>query len=180
MPVSVVETVHEDGLNPRHFGLNGVHGSRNEMRFVVIFAVILLWQFLASGPAVAALGDNEASIVADQEHMKATQHITRLSQYTVHEIQTPFGTQIREYVSAHGQVFAVTWKGPHMPDLEQILGRYFADYVSAARGKRMGRGPVFVQRPDLVVQSAGHMRAFFGRGYIPQLVPAGVDLNEIK
>jgi hypothetical protein len=30
------------------------------------------------------------------------------------------------------------------------------------------------------VQSGGHMRAFRGRAYLPQLLPAGVSGDEIK
>lgn len=150
------------------------------MRSTSLPAAILPLLLALSGPAVAALGGSEASIEADQAHMKATRRIVSASQYTVHEIQTTSGTVIREYVSAQGQVFAVAWQGPFMPDLQQILGSYFAEYEAAARSKRAGRGPVLVQQPGLVVHSGGRMRAFFGRAYIPQLLPAGVILDEIQ
>ena len=143
-------------------------------------AAILPLLLVLSGPAAAALGGSEASIEADQAHLKATRSIVSASQYTVHELQTASGTLIREYVSAQGQVFAVAWQGPLMPDLQQILGSYFADYEAAATSKRTGRGPVLVQQPGLVVQSGGRMRAFFGRAYIPQLLPAGLALDEIQ
>lgn len=142
-------------------------------------AILPLLVFLAA-PAAAALGGAEASIAADQAHMKATRRIVSAPLYTVHEIQAASGTVVREYVSAQGQVFAVAWQGPLMPDLQQILGSYFADYQAAARSKRARRGPLLVQQPGLVVQSGGHMRSFSGRAYIPELLPANVTVDEIQ
>lgn len=150
------------------------------MRFTTRAAAILPLLLVLSGPAAAALGGSEASIAADQAHMKATRRIVAAPQYTVHEIQAASGILVREYVSAQGQVFAVAWQGPLMPDLQQFLGSYFADYQAAARSKRAGRGPLQVRQPGLVVQSGGHMRAFSGRAYIPQLLPADMAVDEIR
>ncbi|OIQ91398.1 hypothetical protein GALL_266720 [mine drainage metagenome] len=133
-----------------------------------------------AGPAAAALGDNEASVAADQVKLKATRRIVAAPLYTVHEIRQASGTVVREYVSAQGQVFAVVWQGPRMPDLQQLLGNYFADYRAAAAAKRAGRGLVRLRQPGLVLHSGGHMRAFFGQAYIPQLLPAGVAIDEIR
>lgn len=143
-------------------------------------AGILLLLLVISGPAAAALGGSEASIAADQAHMKATRRIISAPQYTVHEIQMVSGTLVREYVSAQGLVFAVAWQGPFMPDLQQVLGSYFADYVADAKSKRTVSGSLLVQQPGLVVQSGGRMRAFFGRAYIPQLLPANVAVDDIR
>jgi hypothetical protein len=153
---------------------------RDGMRYTTRAAATLPLLLVLSGPAMAELGGSEASIAADQAHMKATRHIVSAPRYTVHEIQTASGTLIREYVSAQGQVFAVAWQGPLMPDLQQILGSYFADYGAAAKNKRARRGPLLIQQPGLVVQSGGHMRAFFGRAYIPQLLPPDVSVDEIQ
>jgi len=150
------------------------------MRYTAMTAAILPFLLALSGPAAGALGDSEASITADQAHMKATRRIVSAPQYTVHEIQVSSGTLIREYVSAQGQVFAVAWQGPLMPDLQQLLGSHFADYQAAARAKRTGRGSLLVRRPGLVVQSGGHMRAFSGRAYIPQLLPMGMAVDDIQ
>ena len=135
---------------------------------------------LLSGPAVAALGGTEASIAADQAKLKATRRIVAAPLYTVHEIRQASGSVVREYVSAQGRVFAVAWQGPLMPDLRQVLGSYYADYRAAAKAKRAGRGPVRLRQPTLVLHSGGHMRAFFGQAYIPQLLPAGVSIDEIQ
>ena len=150
------------------------------MRFTKLPALILIFLLSLYDPAMAALGDSEDSIVNDQVSMKATHRIAREPQYTVHEMQTPSGTLIREYVSAQGRVFAVTWQGPFMPDLQQILGNYFADYSAAAGNKRAGHGRLLVKQPGLVVHSGGHMRAFSGRAYIPEQVPSNISIDEIK
>jgi hypothetical protein len=134
----------------------------------------------ATAPAFAALGGDAASVDADRVRMKATHRMITGSTYSVQEIQTPAGTTIREYVSPGGKVFGVVWQGPQMPDLRQLFGDYFGTYQDAAKAKRTSRGALRVVQPDIVVHSGGHMRAFFGRAYVPQLVPTGVSIDDIK
>ena len=112
--------------------------------------------------------------------MKASLRTVPASTYTIHEIQTPAGTTVREYVSRQGMVFAVAWQGPLMPDLRQALGQYFDRYAAAASARRPGRRPVAVRESDLVVQSGGRMRSFYGRAYLPKLVPEAVTLEELQ
>ena len=130
-------------------------------------------------PAFAALGGDDASVAADHVHLKGSLKIARAQRYTVHEIQTPYGTVVREYVSPEGKVFAVAWSGPTMPDLRQVLGAHFDDYVNAV-AKRARRGPVQILQPGLVVQSSGRMRAFVGNAYLPEVLPQGVGAGEIR
>jgi hypothetical protein len=132
-------------------------------------------------PASAALGEASTSTEADRISMKASMRMVRAAKYTVHEIQTPSGTTLREYVSAAGSVFAVAWQGPVMPDLRQALGAYFDRYTASARAaKHASRRHIAVRESDFVVQSSGHMRAFSGRAYVPQLMPQGVAVEEIR
>src|SRR6516162_1270963 len=70
-----------------------------------------------SAPALAGLGGDAASVENDRVSMKGAMRITPTVDYSVHEIQTPAGIVIREYVSAAGKVFAVSWRGAGMPDL---------------------------------------------------------------
>lgn len=151
------------------------------MRSTVRLAALLSLLLLAC-PATAALGDSEASVAADQAQMKASRRIVAAPLYTVHEIQEASGTVVREYVSIQGQVFAVTWRGPLIPDLQQLLGSYYADYQAAARtrSKRAGRGPLRLRQPGLVLHSGGHMRAYSGQAYLPQLLPAGVSVDALQ
>lgn len=126
-----------------------------------------------------ALGGDASSIASDQVHMKGSLRVVRAAAYTMHEIQAPTGTTVRQYVSPAGKVFGVAWQGPFKPDLQQVLGNYYQQYVAAARERR-GRGPVTIQVPGLVVQSGGHQRSFVGRAYVPEMLPDGVRLEEIK
>jgi hypothetical protein len=133
-----------------------------------------------ASPALAGLGGDAASIEADRVQMKASSRMIANQAYTVHEIQTPAGTKIREYLSPAGQVFGVTWEGPFMPDLQQLFGASYSIYQDAARNRQNRRGPFAVEHPALVAHSGGHMRFFKGQAYIPQLVPSGVSVDEIK
>jgi len=112
--------------------------------------------------------------------MKASLRILPAAKYSVHEIQTPSGLTLREYVSLSGTVFAVGWRGPVMPDLKQTLGSYFDRYTAGAAGKHAGHRHVDVRESDLVVQSNGRMRSFSGRAYLPRLLPQGVTVEEIR
>lgn len=134
-------------------------------------------------PAFAALGGNVDSVQADEAYMKATIKIAQANAYAVHEIKAPTGTVVREYVSPTGRVFGVAWQGPFVPEMRQLLGAYFDRYSEAAKAQReshVERRPLDIQEPGLVVQTAGHMRAYYGRAYDPELLPAGVSANDVR
>jgi len=135
-------------------------------------------------PAFAGLGDDVSSVQADQAHLQGTLRTTQTQTYTLHEIQAPTGTIVREYVSpTSGKVFAVAWQGPWPPDMRQVLSNYFGQYQQAAQAQatsRAGRHPLMIQQSGLVVQSGGHMRSFAGRAYIPQMLPQGVSAEAIR
>jgi hypothetical protein len=144
------------------------------------FAVLALGAISATPPAVAALGEIEASVPADQSQLHATLRTMTGARFTVHELKVPSGTAVREYVAPTGLVFAVTWGGPSMPDLRQVLGTYFDRYVEAAAARRFRRGSLLLQLPGLTVQSTGHMRAFAGKAYLPEAIPPGVTPEDIQ
>ncbi len=131
-------------------------------------------------PAWATLGEDASTVENDRAHMKAQIRTTSVAGYTVHEIQSPTGTVVREYISGAGIVFAVSWRGPVLPDFRQTLGRYFADYSSEASSPRVGRRHLTIEKADLVVHSSGHMRAFYGNAYVPSLLPPNFSVDEIK
>jgi hypothetical protein len=131
-------------------------------------------------PALATLGEDVATVENDRLQMKAQLRMTSVAGYAVHEIQTPTNTIVREYVSASGKVFAVSWSGPLLPDFRQTLGRYFDDYNSGASAPRVGRRHLTIERADLVVNSHGHMRAFYGNAYVPSLLPPNFSVADIK
>jgi hypothetical protein len=86
---------------------------------------------------------------------------------------------VREYVAASGAVFGVAWNGPVVPNLRQVLGQYFEPYTQSAKTKRTGHSQLRVEQPGLVVHSGGHMRAFSGTAYVPQMLPPGVTASDI-
>jgi hypothetical protein len=133
-----------------------------------------------SAAAYASLGDNVKTIQSDQAHMKASVRTTQSSGFVMHELQSQSGVRVREYVSPAGQVFAVAWEGPFMPDLRQVLGTYFDQFSQAAQARRARGAPLIIHEPGLVVESGGRMRSFFGRAYVPQMIPANVRTESIR
>ena len=134
-------------------------------------------------PALAALGGDVASVHEDQAQMKGSLKTTEAVVFTLHEIKSPGGMVVREYVSPAGQVFGVSWHGSGMPNLQQLLGSYFqtfSDAVKAQKAAHPGHGPLYIQEPGLVVESTGHMRSFSGRAYDPGKLPQGVSANDIR
>jgi hypothetical protein len=134
-------------------------------------------------PALAALGGDVASVHEDQAQMKGSLKTTEAMTYTVHEIKGAAGTVVREYVSPAGDVFGVSWQGPDLPNMQQILGSYFHAFSTAAQAQRTvhrARGPLNIQQPGLVVESGGHIRAYSGRAYDPGKLPQGVSANDIR
>jgi hypothetical protein len=133
-------------------------------------------------PSLATLGESEHTVQADQLGMKATLRSSAraMGRYTMHQMETPAGTVVKEYVEPGGRIFAVSWQGPLMPDLRQLLGRHFETYVDSAPAARRGHTHAGVARPELVVRSQGRMRAFSGIAYIPGLVPEGLRPEDLR
>ncbi len=133
--------------------------------------------------AHAALGGGLDSVQADQTQLKAHVILHQGQTYTVHEMKAGTGITVREYVSSEGRVFGIAWQGPFIPDMRQLLGTYFVQFSLAAKAQReshVGRWPLNIQEPGLVVQTAGHIRAFSGRAYDPELLPAGVGVDAVR
>jgi len=149
-----------------------------------IFAFVGICAILTSPSSLSAsLGSDSASVEADRAKLEGTLQTTTNESFTVHEIQAATGVAVKEFISPAGTVFAVTWQGPFHPDLHQLLGAYYGQYMQAAqaqRAARHGRGPLFIQQPGLVVQISGHMRSFFGRAYVPQMMPSGVRPEDLR
>src|SRR5262245_51507996 len=98
--------------------------SRAAARFAVSAAALPL-VLASSRPARASLGGDAATIATDTERMKADHSARAEAKYEVHEMRTSSGIVIRQYVGRDAKVFAVTWRGPFLPDMQQLLGAYF-------------------------------------------------------
>jgi hypothetical protein len=143
-------------------------------------AVWLLAAAFAPGMALAALGEDSSTVERDVMQLRAQRSVTPSSVYSVHELQLPGGTQVREYLTASNRVFAIAWSGPSIPDLQQLLGSYFPRYRSAAEAMGRSRRPAAVEDSDLVIRTGGHARAFFGVAYLPGQMPSGVRAEQIR
>lgn len=145
----------------------------------VSLASLALVLLVAMPRAQAALGETAASVPVDQARLEATLRSVPSSKFTVHEMKTS-GATVREYVSPAGVVFGVAWEGPTLPDLRQLLGSYFGSYVDAMSARHTRRAPVMIELPGLAVHASGHMRAFAGQAYLPQSVPPGVVVEDLR
>ena len=141
-----------------------------------IVVIGALWTSVAS----AALGQPESSIAAETQLNRASIKQSQVGAYRVHEMQLPSGTVLREYAGLDGKVFAVTWSGPFMPNLKQALGTYFDEFSAQIGTAHATRKHLVIRQPDLVVESGGHMRAHHGRAYLPQAIPSGVSIGDLK
>lgn len=151
-------------------------------RFRGLRAVLTICVLFWSLSSFAALGGDVSSVHADVAHLQGTLRVNPTASYTVHEIQSPDGTTVREYLSPAGSVFAVAWRGPWLPDLQQLLGSSFAQYQQAAQSarERVARTPVSVHDANLVVEQSGHMRSFVGRAYLVDQMPRGVTAESVR
>ena len=145
-------------------------------KVLILFAILTLTAF----PAAAALGGSAESVIADQTKFRAKRSVVERQDYTIHEISSDDGTLIREYVTPGGKVFGVSWTGPVIPDLSQLLGTFNTEFRNTLRAKRGRRKAAIVRNSDLVVESTGHSRAFYGRAYLNSMLPSGVTQDMVK
>jgi len=144
-------------------------------------ALILLSALTAAAlPGWGALGGSAESVATDQVRFQAKRSVTQMREFTVHQISRNDGTLIKEYVTPAGKVFGVSWTGPTIPDLTQLLGSYHAEFQTTIRAKPGRRKSGVVHNSDLVVESTGHMRAFYGRAYVNSMLPSGVTAETVK
>jgi hypothetical protein len=133
-----------------------------------------------TAPCWAVLGEPVESVASDQERLHGELRSTVGDRFSVHEISAADGTTVREYAAPDGLVFGVSWRGPFVPDLAQLLGPYFPAFQAAARFPVRQRHPVTVRTDGLVVELGGHMRAFYGRAYLPGALPDGVSESDVR
>lgn len=130
--------------------------------------------------AFAVLGEDVSSIAADTAHFKASVRVLANQRYSTHEMRSAAGTTIRQFVSTSGTVFGVAWQGS-APDLQQLLGSYFAEYVAAMNSRRGQRGRgVHIETDDLVIETGGHMRFVVGRAFLRSRLPSGVSADDLR
>lgn len=174
---------HQPGANrsasysQRISGKIGYTGLTNMLShgFRIIAAALLL---LPVVPAFAGLGEHESSVEKDRMRMHARRSVAAMPQYSINDLLTSDGSRVRQYVSADGVVFAVSWNTLYKPDLSAILGTTYPSYASAAQEAAYRPG---IQRRfrhenlDVVVQSTAHLNVFSGFAFRRSLLPKGVS-----
>ena len=129
--------------------------------------------------ASAALGQPESSVQQEATQFQGTLKTAQRFGVRVHEIQSPVGTTVREFVGTDGKVFGIAWHGPMMPSLKMMLGTYFPAYRDAAQGLKTDHRHLQIHTDDLVIQVRSRMRDYSGVAYLPQSVPSGVNIGEL-
>lgn len=149
------------------------------MIFLSLLQGALAWAAL--GSTASDFGNTATQTKLAARSLAATSNASNGAVYTVTQSTLDSGTLVREYADASGTVFAVSWKGPTLPDLRTLLGDKFAVMTSNA-GKRpkAGHSQLAVNQSDVVIVSNGHMRAFEGQAWIPSALPAGFDTTTIE
>lgn len=145
-----------------------------------IALAVFLALLLGEGPAWAVLGEYEGSVSLDQQVVRGERRSIARQGYMLHQITSPSGMTVNEFVSPAGLVFGVSWHGPTMPNLQQLLGSYYVQFQQASRSRVRRRGPLVVRTDKLVVESGGHMRSFHGRAYVPGLFPSNIRADVVQ
>lgn len=154
---------------------------QTSIRRAIAFGVILA----CATPAMATLGQTPGKAPVSSPSVAKLKSITTRATsglYTLHETQLANETLVSEYADLGGRVFAISWRGPVLPDLNALLGDYFSTFKTETTRIRLTgqRGaPVHIEREDVVIRSQGRMGHFLGHAYAPDLIPAGVNVTDV-
>ncbi|HEX9140061.1 MAG TPA: DUF2844 domain-containing protein [Steroidobacteraceae bacterium] len=133
-----------------------------------------------TGTARAELGGSEFSVQLDQARASGELRTTSYATYDCHEITTLDGALIREFADRSGQIFAVTWHAHGPIDLHQLLGAQYEKFAAASLEAHRDLHHTSIHLPDLVVDASVIMRTFAGRAYLPNALPVGVAVQELR
>ncbi|BBU27288.1 hypothetical protein BTHE68_10220 [Burkholderia sp. THE68] len=99
-----------------------------------------------------------------------------------HETTDAHGIVVREYIDSSGDVYAVSWRGPAMPDVQTLLGTYFETFRQGANASvgEAGLHTARVAQGDLVVENRVRLREFSGRAWLAGDLPPGVNTTDIQ
>ena len=143
---------------------------------------------LLSTSCLAALGQDSTlappstAPAAQQQSVIKRSIQSAVATYSTASTVLPSGTELTEYINASGKVFAVSWQGPTLPDLNVMLGNYFATFKGAreraSRQWNVGT-PVTASDDEVVIRSNGRMGNFSGHAYVLKMVPTGVSIDAL-
>jgi hypothetical protein len=139
----------------------------NPLRVCIAAAAAALVATLYSGAACAALGSLPSSWDAPNE-------VEKSAGYTDRTTVLPSTTTLHEYIGVDGNVFAVSWAGPTLPNFTTLLGDYaVVMHAEVHRAPVAGRGGLTISTPTFMLQSGGRAGAFSGKAWLPNRLPAG-------
>lgn len=138
----------------------------------------LLWAVTLASHA--GLGGPPADFGGNALSQRRVQQAQATGSVTYRETVLNTGTVIHEYLGDDGVVYAVTWKGPLLPDLHELLGSHYSALAQPGVPMRQGNGHLQIRRDDLVVETRGQMGAFEGRGWLPPRVPRFLKIDRLK
>lgn len=143
---------------------------------------LLVTFFTTLLPAVthAALGAAPTPASSVPYTLLATSRPATNLPYSVQETQNADGVTVREYVLPDRIVFAVTWQGPVRPDMSALLGSYFPSFANPPASRPQGSGALIQTDGDFRIESFGRKGHFFGKAYLPALIPAGVNVDALQ
>jgi hypothetical protein len=145
------------------------------MRRNVLFYMIL-GALLLPCASRAELGGDVASILNEQKQFNSQLSSAQQNGVNVYTQTLPSGIALQEYLSSNGVIFAVTWSGPYLPNLQVLLGGYFKDYLVAIKESRRS---VYLSNENIIIQSSGMMGAFQGFAFLPKQAPVGFTSNNL-
>jgi hypothetical protein len=151
-----------------------------------IFAIypkflILGFFYFFSNIVFAAIGLDAIDNLHDSSKVAASVKTTNNYEngYVLQEYTEISGSQIREYRNLLGQVFAVAWSGPVLPDLKKLISeKYIVDSILV--GPQLSNRVISKKMGSLVVKSQGRMRFFKGYAYDLNILPSQFDLRSLE
>ena len=147
----------------------------------------LLFAVSSASTAHAVLGEKSSSAQKVKEELRAASQkviadstTTVNSKWTVQVIPGD-GVTVKEFSDNDGNVFAVSWRGINRPDLSLLLGDYYQEFFNAEQEapKTKSRAPSETKSARVTVRRSGHMRDMRGFAFLPDKVPAGVNVEEL-
>lgn len=165
------ETSGRGAAPPVRSALTG-SGGRLGIAFMLAFAC---------GACIAGLGQGVDSVERDHAALGGTS-LTRTSMggYDIHAITMGDGTQVREYASPAGAIFATGWSGRSLPDLKVVLGPHYFRFASQLQGNATRAKALSLNADGLVVDIAKLPRGFLGSAQLTRELPAGVKADALR
>lgn len=143
----------------------------------VALLYLILGGLLLPSTSQAELGGNLASIHSEQKEFNSQLSSSQQGGFSIYTQTLPSGIVLQEYLAGNGAVFAVTWSGPSLPNLQVLLGGYFKDYLAAIKESRRS---IYLNTENVVIQSSGMMGAFQGFAFLPKQAPAGFSPSQLS